>query len=67
MPVVRWDKEANAAYIAFKEVAAGEAARQLEVQDRGQIVAVLDLSASGELLGVELLNARVQLPSSFRD
>ncbi|MBB5077844.1 DUF2283 domain-containing protein [Nonomuraea endophytica] len=59
---LRMDQEVNAAYIAMKrEIAPGEAVRQAVADD-----VVLDFSESGELLGVELLNADTALPSEMR-
>lgn len=58
---------ANAAYIAFRDIGAGEAARQVTVRDGEEIIAVIDLSAAGELLGIEVLDAAVRLPESLRD
>ncbi|MBN6052202.1 DUF2283 domain-containing protein, partial [Nonomuraea sp. RK-328] len=57
-----WDKDHDIAYIAMKhEIAPGEAVRQETVGG-----AVLDYGASGELLGVELLDAATRLPSEMR-
>ena len=59
---VRWEKEHDVAYIAMKhEIAAGEAVRQTVSED-----VVLDYGESGELLGVELLNATTSMPSEMR-
>ncbi|MFI6495793.1 DUF2283 domain-containing protein [Nonomuraea typhae] len=59
---VTLDRDVNAAYIAMKrEVAPGEAVRQAVAGD-----VVLDFAASGELLGVELLDAETRLPSEMR-
>jgi uncharacterized protein YuzE len=59
---VRWEKEHDVAYIAMKhEIVPGEAVRQAVSED-----VVLDYGASGELLGVELLNAAASLPSEMR-
>ncbi|MEV0597454.1 DUF2283 domain-containing protein [Nonomuraea cavernae] len=59
---VSWDKDADVAYIALKsELVPGEAVRQETVDD-----VVLDYGDSGELLGVELLNATTLLPSELR-
>jgi uncharacterized protein YuzE len=66
--LVSWDREANAAYIGFREIRPGEAAKQLEVTDKdGTTAAVLDFDADGELLGIELLDAERQLPRELRD
>lgn len=59
---VRWDREHDVAYIAMKrEIAPGEAVRQKVVDD-----VVLDFTESGELLGVELLDAPTLMPSEMR-
>jgi uncharacterized protein YuzE len=59
---VRWEKEHDVAYIAMKhEIVPGEAVRQTVSED-----VVLDYGASGELLGVELLNATTSMPSEMR-
>lgn len=66
--LVRWDRTVNAAYIGFREIGPGEAAKQLTVADEGgSIAAVLDFGADGELLGIELLDAERQLPRELRD
>lgn len=66
--LVRWDREANAAYIGFRKIGPGEAVTQLEVPDKdGTTAAVLDFSADGELLGVELLDPERQMPRELRD
>lgn len=52
----------NVAYIAMKrEISPGEAVRQAVAGD-----VVLDFGESGELLGVELLDADTRLPSEMR-
>ncbi|NUW37196.1 DUF2283 domain-containing protein [Nonomuraea sp. SMC257] len=57
-----WDKDHDVAYIAMKhEIAPGEAVRQETVDG-----AVLDYGVSGELLGIELLDAATRLPSEMR-
>ncbi|MGW2153872.1 DUF6968 family protein [Nonomuraea sp. NPDC001699] len=59
---VNWDKDRDIAYIAMKhEIVPGEAVRQTVSED-----VVLDYGASGELLGLELLNAATRLPSEMR-
>jgi uncharacterized protein YuzE len=65
--LVSWDRSVNAAYIGFRELRPGEAAKQLPVTDEGgAIAAVLDFGADGELLGIELLDAERQLPRELR-
>ncbi|MEU1719228.1 DUF2283 domain-containing protein [Actinomadura sp. ATCC 39365] len=59
---VTWDKGQDIAYIAMKhEIVPGEAVRQTVSED-----VVLDYSASGDLLGLELLNAATRLPAEMR-
>ncbi|TMR88765.1 DUF2283 domain-containing protein [Nonomuraea basaltis] len=59
---VSWDKERDIAYIAMKhEAAPGEAVQQVVVED-----AVLDYGDSGQLLGLELMNAATRLPAEMR-
>ena len=66
--LVEWDREANAAYIGFREIQPGEAVKQLEVPDKdGTTAAVLDFGADGELLGIELLDPERQMPKKLRD
>lgn len=52
-----YDEEVDAGYIAFDEIAPGEAARNNVVRDRdlGSLV-ILDVDANGKLLGIELLD-----------
>ncbi|MCU1680974.1 MAG: hypothetical protein JWQ81_1713 [Amycolatopsis sp.] len=65
-PAVRWDKTVNAATIALSSTA-GERS-SLTVKDKqGDVVAILDFSAGGELLEIELLVADEQLPRPLRD
>jgi uncharacterized protein YuzE len=59
---VSWDRVSEVAYIALKrEIMPGEVARQ---EEKGEVV--LDVAASGELLGVELLDAHALMPSEMR-
>jgi uncharacterized protein YuzE len=64
--LVRWDREVNAAYIGFREIGPGEAAKQIPVTDEHGVTAVLDFTEDGELLGIELLDAERQLPKHLR-
>ncbi|NUR91121.1 MAG: DUF2283 domain-containing protein [Nonomuraea sp.] len=59
---VNWEKDRDIAYIAMKhEIVPGEAVRQTVSED-----VVLDYGSSGELLGLELLNAATRLPAEMR-
>ncbi|GAA2820609.1 DUF2283 domain-containing protein [Saccharopolyspora taberi] len=65
-PTVRTDPEADAAYVAFARIGPGEAAEQIVAEDRdGNPLALLDLSSSGRILGIEILGDRDRLPGSF--
>ncbi|MEY8041641.1 DUF2283 domain-containing protein [Saccharopolyspora cebuensis] len=67
-PEFTFDAEADAAYVAFREVGRGAAARNVPVQDAaGQVGVVLDYSADGELLGVEILGAARSLDPALLD
>ncbi|MFE0153535.1 DUF2283 domain-containing protein [Nonomuraea sp. NPDC059007] len=66
-PKVRWDREVNAAYIAFRELEAGESSYKLPIEDdRGDTTMLVRLAESGELLGIELLEADTQMPRLLR-
>ncbi|WP_336214251.1 DUF2283 domain-containing protein [Nonomuraea sp. LPB2021202275-12-8] len=59
---VNWDKDHDIAYIAMKhEIVPGDAVRQTVAEE-----VVLDFASSGELLGMELVNAATLLPSEMR-
>ncbi|WP_214408482.1 DUF2283 domain-containing protein [Sphaerisporangium fuscum] len=67
-PKVRWDREVNAAYIAFRELDANEASKKLPVEDEnGETHLLVRISESGELLGIELLMADEQMPRNLRE
>ncbi|MEK6895026.1 MAG: DUF2283 domain-containing protein [Nanoarchaeota archaeon] len=53
-----YDKEADASYIYFKKIEAGEVARTIELNDSINI----DLDKDGKILGVEILDASRNLP-----
>jgi uncharacterized protein YuzE len=55
-----FDKEADAAYIYFKEIASGEVAETIVLNDSVNI----DMDKSGKVLGIEILDASEHLPSS---
>lgn len=52
------DKEADAAYVYFKEISPGEVAQTISLNDSINI----DLDVNGKTLGIEILNARKNLP-----
>jgi uncharacterized protein YuzE len=67
-PTVRIDDTANAAYLAFTAIANGGSSERIPVKaTNGDVIAVLDLSSSGQIVGVEFLNANNRLPTSFLD
>lgn len=53
------DKEADAAYIYFKEISPGEVAQTISLNDSINI----DLDKDGKTLGIEILDASKNLPS----
>ena len=55
-----FDKEADAAYIYFKEIENGEVAETISLNDSVNI----DLDKNGKVLGIEILDASEHLPSS---
>ena len=57
---ITFDKEADAAYIYFKEIAKGEVAKTISLNDSINI----DLDADEQILGMEILNASENMPVS---
>lgn len=57
---ITFDKEADAAYIYFKEISEGEVETTISLNDSVNI----DLDAEGKTLGIEILNASKNLPQS---
>lgn len=55
-----FDKEADAAYIYFKEIDNGEVAETISLNESVNI----DLDKDGKVLGIEILDASEHLPSS---
>lgn len=55
----RYDRDADAGYVAFDPIAAGEAVRQVVVDapglDGANRAVILDFDAQDRLLGIELL------------
>ena len=56
---ITFDKEADAAYIYFKEISPGEVATTISLNDSVNI----DLDVKGKTLGIEILDATKNLPS----
>ena len=64
MQRITYDETVDASYLALREIQAGEAVEQVVVErDGGEVI--LDFSAAGELLGVEVLGAHRILPSTI--
>jgi len=57
---IEFDKEADAAYVYFKEIGNGEVAETITLNDSVNI----DLDKNGKVLGIEILDASEHLPSS---
>ena len=55
-----FDKEADAAYIYFKEIENGEVAETISLNESINI----DMDKNGKVLGIEILDASKHLPSS---
>ncbi len=54
------DKEADAAYVYLKDIAPGEVKKTISLNDSINI----DLDSEGKTLGIEILNATKNLPTS---
>jgi len=57
---IEYDKEADAAYIYFKEIEEGEVTQTISLNESVNI----DLDADGKTLGIEILDASKNLPVS---
>ena len=57
---IEFDKEADAAYIYFKEIGNGEVVETITLNDSVNV----DLDKEGKVLGIEILDASEHLPSS---
>ena len=55
---IRYDKEANAAYISFRDK--GKTKKTVPVNDD----IIVDFGANGNVMGVEVLNARTHIPKN---
>jgi uncharacterized protein YuzE len=54
------DREADAVYIYFKDIAPGEVSKTISLNDSINI----DLDSEGKTLGIEILDASKNLPKS---
>jgi len=57
---ITFDKEADAAYIYFKDISPGEVAKTISLNESINI----DLDSEGKTLGIEILEANKNLPSN---
>lgn len=57
---VEFDKEADVAYIYFKDISPGEAIKTISLNDSVNI----DLDKEDKTLGIEILNASKNLPQN---
>jgi uncharacterized protein YuzE len=57
---ITYDQEANAAYVYFKDIAPGEVKNTISLNESVNI----DLDEEGITLGIEILDASKNLPSS---
>lgn len=55
---ITFDKEADAAYIYFKEIFKGEVFQTISLNENVNV----DLDKNGKTLGIEILNASTKLP-----
>jgi uncharacterized protein YuzE len=55
-----FDKEADAAYIYFKEIGNGEVAETISLNESINI----DMDKNGKVLGIEIIDASKHLPAS---
>jgi len=55
---IEYDKEADAAYIYFKDIKEGEIVQSISLNDSVNI----DLDADGRTLGIEIIDASKNLP-----
>lgn len=57
---IEYDKDADAAYLYFKEIEEGEVTQTISLNESVNI----DLDAEGRTLGIEILEASKNLPSN---
>jgi len=55
---ITFDKEADAVYVYFKEISDGEVAKTISLNNSVNV----DLDKNGVTLGIEILDARKNLP-----
>lgn len=55
---IEYDKDADAAYVYFKEIASGEVVQTISLNESVNI----DLDKDGRTLGIEILDASKNLP-----
>ncbi len=59
IPRVKYDPDANAAYIYLvEEILRGEVERTISVDPREGMMVNLDLDSGGRIIGIEVLDAR---------
>ena len=62
--IIEVDRDADAAYIYFREIKSGEVVKTISLNEEINI----DLDKEGVTIGIEVLNASKNLPSSsFKD
>lgn len=67
-PRVTRDAASNTAYVAFKHIGDGEATETVQVEDKsGNVILLIDFSSQGQVLGIEFLDARKQLPENLQE
>lgn len=59
--MIKIDKDADAAYIYFKEISPGEVAQTISLNDSINV----DLDKDGKTIGIEILDASKNLPLAF--
>jgi len=57
---ITYDKDADAAYIYFKEISPGEVSKTISLNENINI----DLDENEKTLGIEILNANKNLPTT---
>ena len=57
---ITFDKDADAAYIYFKEISPGEVSKTISLNESVNI----DLDSQGKTLGIEIINASMNLLAS---